>query len=516
MPGRRRVFNTKLGVYTGIAVHELASIALAGSNIYEEDCAPGSQVEFAATAGTTYAIQIGGTSRTSGPFKLRLRPAAPIITDTDPDSPNTATTVKVKGEASTGETVSIYDNADCSGDALGSGSAATFADPGIEITVAAETLTGLHAKGSSEAGDTPCSEGSFVYSTDVTAPAAPTVTRTDPESPSEQRYVSVFGTAEADTIVRLYSDAACTREVSLYDVSAEEFAEYGVPARVQPGRTVTFYAAADDRSGNRSECSTSSVTYTNTAVPPAQPTFTRTDPQSPNTARELRVFGTAPAGTYVRLWLDDECTDPGNYYGGYAEEFEQEGITVEVEEDSVTTFYATAIEPDFDDRRGQEAARVPDDESLCSEDSITYSTDVTAPDVPTGLATTPQSPNAQTTIKVKGMAEEGSTVRLYSSADCTGDPIEGSAATFADPGLDFTVPAGTTKSFSAKAVDPSGNASGCSRLGELHRRGHHASGRAEKSEHDAEQPERADADQGQGPRGGGFDRADLHDDRLHG
>ena len=328
--------------------------------------------------------------------------------------------------------------------------------------MAAETLTGLHAKGSSEAGDTPCSEGSFVYSTDVTAPAAPTVTRTDPESPSEERYVSVFGTAEADTIVRLYSDAACTREVSLYDVSAEEFAEYGVPARVQPGRTVTFYAAADDRSGNRSECSTSSVTYTNTAVPPAHPTFTRTDPQSPNTARELRVFGTAPAGTYVRLWLDDECTDPGNYYGGYAEEFEQEGITVEVEEDSVTTFYATAIEPDFDDRRGQEAARVPDDESLCSEDSITYSTDVTAPDVPTGLTTTPDSPNAQTAIKVKGIAEEGSTVRLYSSADCTGDPIEGSAAAFADPGLDVTVPAGTTKSFSAKAVDPSGNASGCS------------------------------------------------------
>lgn len=76
----------------------------------------------------------------------------------------------------------------------------------------------------------------------------------------------------------------------------------------------------------------------------------------------------------------------------------------------------------------------------------------------------PASPGISTVPSVKGTAELGSTVSLYTNPSCTA-PAAGSstsAAAFASTGISATVAAGSTTSFFATATDLAGNTSACS------------------------------------------------------
>jgi hypothetical protein len=100
---------------------------------------------------------------------------------------------------------------------------------------------------------------------------------------------------------------------------------------------------------------------------------------------------------------------------------------------------------------------IPDTQAF----SITV--DTTAPAAPVGLAPTPSSPSSNLKPRIVGAAEAGSTVRLYDNGTCTGSPRStGSAATFASPGLQIAVTAGSTTTVYATATDAAGNTSGCS------------------------------------------------------
>jgi DNA-binding beta-propeller fold protein YncE len=85
------------------------------------------------------------------------------------------------------------------------------------------------------------------------------------------------------------------------------------------------------------------------------------------------------------------------------------------------------------------------------------------PDKPTFDSTTPASPANNNTPSIKGTAETGSTVRLYTTSDCTGtEAATGSAANFAAPGLGVIVTDGSTTTFYATATDGADNTSACS------------------------------------------------------
>ena len=88
---------------------------------------------------------------------------------------------------------------------------------------------------------------------------------------------------------------------------------------------------------------------------------------------------------------------------------------------------------------------------------------IAAPQAPTLSSTTPASPGTSETVQVKGTAESGFTVRLYTASDCSG-PVAatGTSAAFASPGLSATVPSNSTTTFYATATDPYGTVSGCS------------------------------------------------------
>ena len=91
-------------------------------------------------------------------------PAAPQITDTDPDSPANNNNPKVKGVMGSGSSteVKIYKNATCAGAPAATGTVAGFTGAGITVNVADDTTTSLSARASNLGVDSGCSN-SFKY-----------------------------------------------------------------------------------------------------------------------------------------------------------------------------------------------------------------------------------------------------------------------------------------------------------------------------------------------------------------
>jgi hypothetical protein len=77
----------------------------------------------------------------------------------------------------------------------------------------------------------------------------------------------VKGSAEADSIVRLYTSSNCAGSVAATG-SAEDFFSPGLAVSVADDSTTTFNATATDVSGNTSDCSSSSITYVFVEPPP--------------------------------------------------------------------------------------------------------------------------------------------------------------------------------------------------------------------------------------------------------
>ena len=102
---------------------------------------------------------------------------------------------------------------------------------------------------------------------DVVPPAAPTLTDTDPDSPSGENSPAVKGTAEAGSTVRLYTDATCTSAIAGQGTAAA-LASPGLTVTVPANSTTTFHATATDAAGNTSTCSTSAITYTEDSTAP--------------------------------------------------------------------------------------------------------------------------------------------------------------------------------------------------------------------------------------------------------
>lgn len=88
--------------------------------------------------------------------------------------------------------------------------------------------------------------------------------------------------------------------------------------------------------------------------------------------------------------------------------------------------------------------------------------DVVAPSAPQLTSTDPASPSPSGTPRIRGIAEAGSTVRLYVGPGCTGTAVAtGSAAELGSPGITVEVAEGVA-AFSATATDAAHNTSPCS------------------------------------------------------
>jgi Tol biopolymer transport system component len=88
---------------------------------------------------------------------------------------------------------------------------------------------------------------------------------------------------------------------------------------------------------------------------------------------------------------------------------------------------------------------------------------VLGPSTPVLTATNPASPNPSTTPSILGQSDPNSSVKVYTTGDCSGEPVAtGTAAELGSPGIAVSVAPGTSRSFRATATDQNGDTSGCS------------------------------------------------------
>lgn len=89
---------------------------------------------------------------------------------------------------------------------------------------------------------------------DGIAPATPTITGSDPASPSSDTTPEIEGTAEAGASVRLYTSADCSGS-EVASGQADGSGVFSIGVSVASGISTTFYASARDAAGNTSGCS---------------------------------------------------------------------------------------------------------------------------------------------------------------------------------------------------------------------------------------------------------------------
>jgi hypothetical protein len=114
-------------------------------------------------------IEGGGSTGKLTEFKAGNLVAAPTFSWTAPVSPAASTTPKIAGSAPSGSTVKLYTNSTCTGTAVGTGTAAAFASPGLSVTaVSNNTTTNYYATATDSASDvSPCSSTHATYQNDA-------------------------------------------------------------------------------------------------------------------------------------------------------------------------------------------------------------------------------------------------------------------------------------------------------------------------------------------------------------
>ncbi|MGH2974194.1 MAG: Ig-like domain-containing protein, partial [Solirubrobacterales bacterium] len=91
-----------------------------------------------------------------------------------------------------------------------------------------------------------------------------------------------------------------------------------------------------------------------------------------------------------------------------------------------------------------------------------FTVDTTAPSAPQLSGTVPASPANDNNPKVLGTAPANTTVRLYTSPDCSGSPVATVSAVELEAGISVSVSGDSTTSLSATATTAAGSTSGCS------------------------------------------------------
>ena len=194
-------------------------------------------------------------------------PATPTITDSDPDSPSANNNPTFNGTTDPNTTIRLYSNAGCTTQ-IGQGTAAEFTSAvdgtgvGLSAPVADNSTTQVRATATDGADNTSGCSTPFAYVEDSPPPAAPiipTITDSDPDSPSANNNPTFNGTTDPNTTIRLYSNAGCTTQIgqgtAAEFTSAVDGTGVGLSAPVADNSTTQVRATATDGASNTSGCS---------------------------------------------------------------------------------------------------------------------------------------------------------------------------------------------------------------------------------------------------------------------
>ncbi|HWA54278.1 MAG TPA: S8 family serine peptidase [Solirubrobacterales bacterium] len=193
---------------------------------------------------------------------------------------------------------------------------------------------------------------------DPVGPAAPSLSATNPASPSKDNQPRLKGSAQAGSSVEIYANPDCSGS-PVASGSAAQLAGAGIAVTVADESVTEFSATATDLVPLTSVCS-APISYVEDSdlVAPAAPQLTGTDPASPNASGTPRILGTAEAGSTVTVYAGQAC-EGSPLTAASAAKLEAPGIAVEVPEGVTADFSATATD-------------ASDNTSACSE-PISYS-----------------------------------------------------------------------------------------------------------------------------------------------
>ena len=144
-------------------------------------------------------------------------------------------------------------------------------------------------------------------------PLAPTITDTDPDSPSKDNSPEVSGTgAAAGSTVRVYGEAGCTGPVLGTGTATVFNGTSGITATVPSDRTTNLRVRATDTAGNTSPCS-AAFPYTEDSTGPDTIITAKPPATGPNHTVTFAFASTEPGSTFD-CRFDTEvfaaCTSP--------------------------------------------------------------------------------------------------------------------------------------------------------------------------------------------------------------
>src|SRR5690606_1347093 len=101
---------------------------------------------------------------------------------------------------------------------------------------------------------------------DSTAPNSPVLVSTTPAVTSDINDITIAGTAEADSSVRIHKTSDCSDTV-VTTATVDALGDFTASVSVLDNIATQFWATSRDASNNTSACSVTSVTYTAYSIP---------------------------------------------------------------------------------------------------------------------------------------------------------------------------------------------------------------------------------------------------------
>lgn len=326
----------------------------------------------------------------TGLFVLALASSAqaalpvPTLTGTNPASPNSSTTPRVKGKIEESETkvvtfgvnrlrpitqadepnntVRLYTKSDCTGPEAGVGTVELLEGQGIQVgAVATEAVTTFYATQENGIEISGCSTG-LRYRQVTDAPDAPVFTAVTPASPANNNFPHLIGTADPEATVSIYANADCSGS-PVASGSGAQFGAEGIETAVADNSESTFSALAEI-AGFESGCSAATIAYReetpppspdpgpgsgngggggNPASPPAPPRI-HTEPAGWANDNTPLIAGTAAGAGSVRIYADANCGGSPVGKGSAAEL--AAGIPVRVVDNAAVLFSAVSVAGD--------------------------------------------------------------------------------------------------------------------------------------------------------------------------
>ena len=320
--------------------------------------------------------------------------------------------------------------------------------------------------------------------------------------PANDNNPEITGTAEAGSTVTRVHDCRLHRRRCATGTAAA-FASPGFTIAVADDSSTTFKATATDAAGNVSGCSASSVTYVEDSTAPAPPDVARFEPGSACQRQQPRDHG------HRRGRLDGQGLHDRGLHRRRRCNRHRGGLRSPRLHDRRSP---TTARPTFKATATDAAGNV----SACSARSVTYVEDSTAPALPASLASSPAGPANDNNPEITGTAEAGSTVRVYTTAGCTGGAAAtGTAAAFSSPGLTIAVADDSSTTFKATATDAAGNVSACSASSVTYVEDSTAPALPTSLASSPGRPGERQQPGDHGHRRGRLDGQGLHDRRLH-